>query len=148
MSRTFLFGPSGAPCNRPPWGELMAVDLDKGAIRWRRPLGTMAELSPALDHEDLGSISLGGAITTAGGLTFIGGTLDRRFRAFDTDTGHLLWSADLPASAHATPMTYEAGGRQYVVIAAGGSAKITEEKQGDAIMAFALPDTTQAPSHR
>jgi quinoprotein glucose dehydrogenase len=98
----------------------------------------MTELSPALDHEGLGSISLGGTIVTAGGLTFVGGTLDRRFRAFDTDTGNELWSAELPASAHATPMTYEAGGRQYVLIAAGGSAKITEERQGDAIVAYAL----------
>ena len=67
MSRTPLLGPSGAPCAKPPWGELVAVDLAKGEIRWRRPLGTMAELSPALDHEGLGSISLGGTIVTAGG---------------------------------------------------------------------------------
>jgi quinoprotein glucose dehydrogenase len=140
MSREPMFSPSGAPCAKPPWGELLAVDLAKGAIRWRRPLGTMSEVNARLDHNDSGSLSLGGAITTAGGLTFIGGTLDRRFRAFDTDTGRQLWSADLPASAHATPMTYEANGRQYVLIAAGGSAKITEEQQGDAIVAFALPD--------
>lgn len=102
-------------------------------------LGTMRELSPALDRPELGSISLGGSITTAGGLTFIGGTLDRTFRAFETETGRLLWSAELPASAHATPMTYAAGGRQFVVIAAGGSAKITEERQSDAVVAYALP---------
>jgi quinoprotein glucose dehydrogenase len=140
MARGMLFaGPSDSPCAKPPWGELLAVDLAKGVIRWRSPLGTMAEVNPDLDHEGLGSISLGGAITTASGLTFIGGTVDRRFRAFDTNTGRQLWSADLPASAHATPMTYAVKGRQYVVIAAGGSAKITEERQGDAIMAFALP---------
>ena len=140
MARGMLFaGPSDSPCAKPPWGELLAVDLAKGAIRWRRPLGTMSEVNPALDHDGLGSISLGGAITTAGGLTFIGGAMDRRFRAFDTDTGRQLWSADLPASGHATPMTFQANGRQYVVIAAGGSAKITEERQGDEIIAYALP---------
>jgi len=140
MSRMPLFGPSGMPCAKPPWGELLAVDIAKGAIRWRTPLGTMSELSPALDHEGLGSLSLGGAITTAGGLTFIGGTLDRRFRAFDTDTGRQLWAVDLPYSAHATPMTYQVNGRQYVLIAAGGSAHIAEERKGDSILAFALPE--------
>lgn len=79
------------------------------------------------------------SVVTAGGLTFVGGTLDRTFRAFDTDTGRPLWSAELPASAHATPMTFEANGRQYVIIAAGGSAKITEERRGDEIVAYALP---------
>jgi quinoprotein glucose dehydrogenase len=118
----------------------MAIDMAKGEIRWRRPLGTMAEISAALDRDDLGSISLGGTIVTAGGLTFVGGTLDRRFRAFDTATGALLWSTELPASAHATPMTFEANGRQYVVIAAGGASHISEERQSDTIMAFALPE--------
>ena len=75
---------------------------------------------------------------TAGGLVCQGGTLDRTFRAFSAETGKELWSGELPASAHATPMTYEVGGRQFVVIAAGGAAKITEEKQGDALIAYAL----------
>jgi quinoprotein glucose dehydrogenase len=140
MSRAPLRAPSGVPCMPPPWGELMAIDMTKGEIRWRRPLGTMAEISAALDREGLGSISLGGTIATAGGLIFVGGTLDRRFRAFDAATGALLWSAELPASAHATPMTFEANGRQYVVIAAGGAAHISEERQSDSILAFALPE--------
>ena len=140
MLRRFLFaGPSDSPCAKPPWGELMAIDLARGVTRWRRPIGTMTEINPALNNENFGSISLGGAITTGGGLTFIGGTADRRFRAFDTDTGKALWSTELPASAHATPMTYQFKGRQYVVIAAGGHAKLSEERQGDAILAFALP---------
>lgn len=140
MLRRFLFaGPSDSPCAKPPWGELLAVDLAKGVIRWHRPLGSMAEINPALNDESFGSISLGGTITTGGGLTFIGGTTDRRFRAFDTDTGKTLWSTETPASAHATPMTFEFKGRQYVVIAAGGHAVFSEERRGDSILAFALP---------
>jgi quinoprotein glucose dehydrogenase len=85
-----------------------------------------------------GSVTLGGPIVTAGGLIFVGGTMDRRFHALSAETGKEVWSASLPASAHASPITYEYGGRQFVVIAAGGSAKVDEEAQGDAVVAFAL----------
>ena len=83
-----------------------------------------------------GSVNLGGPIVTAGGIVFIGATLEHAFRAFDVETGRELWRADLPAGARATPMTYETGGRQFVVIAAGGS---DVWGTGDAIIAFALP---------
>ena len=139
MNRAPLRAPSGVPCAPPPWGELVAVDVAAGKVAWRTPLGTMDELAPGVGAVAKGSLTLGGPIVTAGGLVFVGGTLDRRFRAFSAETGEELWTAELPASAHATPITYEANGRQYVVIAAGGSAKVTEEKQGDAIVAFALP---------
>jgi glucose dehydrogenase len=88
-----------------------------------------------------GALSLGGAIVTAGGLVFIAGTTDGYLRAVDIETGAELWKAQLPAGANAMPMTYRVrpGGKQYVVIAAGGHAKIPEEKQGDALVAFALP---------
>jgi quinoprotein glucose dehydrogenase len=88
-----------------------------------------------------GSISLGGPIATAGGLVFIGGTVDSFFRAFDIETGREIWKMQLPASGAATPMTYctHSGGKQFVVIAAGGHSKVTEEKQNDAVVAFALP---------
>ena len=81
-------------------------------------------------------------MTTASGLTFIGATLDSTFRAFDTETGREFWHARVPASAIATPMTYRArpGGRQYVVVAAGGHGKIDGIKLGDAVVAFSLPD--------
>jgi len=88
-----------------------------------------------------GSISLGGPIVTAGGLVFVAGTLDPFIRAFDVETGKELWKAQLPASGAATPMTYQtrSGGKQFLVIAAGGHAKVTEEPQSDAVVAFALP---------
>jgi len=99
----------------------------------------MAEPFPDLAKSAEGSVILGGPIVTAAGLIFIGGTMDRRFRALSADTGKVLWSAALPASAHALPITYEAGGRQFVVIAAGANAHIDEERRGDALVAFALP---------
>lgn len=132
--------PSGMPCAPPPWGELVALDVAKGEIAWRRPLGMMDEIFPGLSQHGAGSIVLGGPIVTAGGLIFVGGTSDRKIRAFESATGKEVWSHALPASAHAMPMTYEIGGKQYVVIAAGGHAKITEETLSDALIAFALPD--------
>jgi quinoprotein glucose dehydrogenase len=128
MRRRIIIGPAGVPCTPPPFGALVAVNLGTGAIQWNVPLGTFGGAP--------GSPNLGGPIVTAGGLVFIGATLDRAFHAFDIETGRELWTAALPAGARATPMTYEAGGRQFVVIAAGGS---DVWGTGDAIIAFALP---------
>jgi quinoprotein glucose dehydrogenase len=139
LTRAPLLSPMGLPCIAPAYGELVALDLDAGKVVWRTPLGSLEELAPGVGKIVKGSVVLGGPIVTAGGLIFQGGTLDRTLRAFSAESGKELWSAELPASAHATPMTYEVGGKQYVVIAAGGSAKITEERQGDAVVAFALP---------
>ena len=139
IARAPLRAPSGAPCGPPPWGELVAIDLAGGKIVWRQPLGRMEEPFPNLPKSAAGSVILGGPIVTAGGLIFVGGTMDRRFRALSADTGKELWSTALPASAHALPITYEAGGRQFVVIAAGANAHIDEEQRGDALVAFALP---------
>lgn len=139
MLRRFLQSPSDLPCNAPPWGTLVAVDLDKGTIRWQVPLGAMGNFGGEHAGIPSGSISLGGPIVTASGLVFIAGTVDPHIRAFDIATGKELWKAELSASGHATPMTYAIGGKQYVVIAAGGHQAIPEEKQGDAIVAFALP---------
>jgi quinoprotein glucose dehydrogenase len=139
MTRAPLKAPSGRPCVPPPWGELVAVDLAKGEIAWRTPLGAMDEVWPGVGKTAPGSIVLGGPIVTAGGLIFIGGTSDRRFRALSAETGKTLWEAELPASAHAQPITYAVNGKQYVVIAAGGSSVISEETLGDALIAYALP---------
>jgi quinoprotein glucose dehydrogenase len=140
MRREPLFSPRGLPCNRPPWGALAAVDLATGEIRWEAPLGQVPELSAVPEARQWGSVNLGGSLTTAGGLVFIAAARDPTLRAFDVDTGHMLWSAELPASAQATPMTYRVAGsaRQFVVIAAGGHGT-TGTKMGDHVVAFALP---------
>jgi quinoprotein glucose dehydrogenase len=137
MFRTFLRSDRGLPCLPPPWGQLTALDLNTGKVRWQVPLGTF---DPAHTNVPQGALSLGGPIVTAGGLAFIAGTWDPALRAFDLETGKEVWKAPLPASGHATPMTYKlADGKQYIVIAAGGHAKIDEESQSDALVAFALP---------
>jgi glucose dehydrogenase len=128
------------PCQQPPWGLLHAVDLSTGAIAWQVPLGDMPALA-AQGITGTGTPNLGGAIVTAGGVVFIGGASDSRFRAFDLRTGRELWRADLPASGHGTPLSYRGRtGRQFVLIAAGGGGKFSHTIS-DAIVAFALPST-------
>jgi quinoprotein glucose dehydrogenase len=140
LFRTFLFGKAfHLPCIPPPWGTLAAVDMVTGTIRWQVPLGSLA---PGKTKVPLGAPSLGGPIVTAGGLVFIAGTMiDRSFRAFDVETGKEIWKAQLPTAGGATPMTYQThkGGKQFVVIAAGGHRGVTEEPQSDSIIAFTLP---------
>ena len=137
MRRRLIMGPSGLPCSPPPFGLLVAVNLRDATIQWRAPLGALP-VPPGTVSEgrESGSPNLGGPIVTASGLVFIGATLDRAFRAFDLENGRMLWRTDLPAGARSTPMTYEAGGRQFVVIAAGGGGPFGA---GDAIIAYALP---------
>ena len=141
LFRRFLQSPSDLPCTAPPWGMLTAVDMIEGKIRWQIPLGSMQDFGGKQPPVPPGSISLGGPIVTAGGLVFIAATFDPLIRAFDIETGKELWKAQLPAAGHATPMTYRLGasGKQYLVIAAGGHPKITEELLSDALVAFALP---------
>ena len=145
LERVPLLSPwLGAPCNPPPWGTLVAVDLATGDIVWDVPLGNTRDLAPWpvwLFLGELGVPNLGGPITTASGLTFIGATTDAYVRAFKTATGELLWKSRLPASAQATPMTYRIrpDGKQFVVIAAGGHM-LLGTKPGDALVAYALPD--------
>lgn len=128
----------GYPAIRPPWGHLTAVDLTRGEFAWRVVLGEYPELI-ARGLPPTGTESLGGTIVTAGGLVFVGGTKDEKFRAFDARTGKLLWQAKLPFAGYATPCTYRVRGRQYVCIAAGGGGKL-ETPSGDRFVAFALPD--------
>jgi quinoprotein glucose dehydrogenase len=126
------------PCSAPPFGELVAVNLNNASIVWRVPLGVFEDLK-SRGFGATGTPNMGGTIATAEGILFVGGTIDRRFRAFDADTGALLWETTLEASAHATPMTFLGkDGRQYVAIAAGGGG-ILRSEPGSKIVAFALP---------
>jgi quinoprotein glucose dehydrogenase len=141
LTRSLLLNPdTGMPFSPPPWGTLAAVDLRGGTLAWETPLGLVADPAEVPDAADWGSPSLGGPTTTAGGLVFIGATRDGMFRAFDVETGELLWQDQLPAGGQATPMSYEHEGRQYVVIAAGGHGKLGSQL-GDAVVAYTLPSS-------
>ncbi|MDP8981499.1 MAG: pyrroloquinoline quinone-dependent dehydrogenase [Acidobacteriota bacterium] len=121
------------PCNTPPWGTISALDLNSGKIKWETPLGSMI---PGLDIAT-GSPNLGGPMLTAGGVAFTAAAMDTYLRAFDVESGKQIWKAELPASAQATPMTYSANGKQYVVICAGGHGKLST-KMGDSVVAYTL----------
>lgn len=134
--------PLEVPCIAPPWGYISGTDLRTQEIVWRRPLGTGYDHGPlgipSRLKLEMGTPNNSGSVTTGGGLTFIGAALDRFMRAFDTETGELLWEARLPAGAQAGPMSYEINGRQYVVAAVGGHDRM-DSKLGDSVIAWALP---------
>lgn len=136
MTRMPLVAPDGVPCSPPPWGRITAVDMTAGEVAWQRPLGTLPQVESVPGAADWGSIVFGGPLVTAGGLVFVAASQDDRIRAFDIDSGELLWQDELPAGGQAAPMTYRYRGRQYVVIAAGGRGGIGTA--GDYIVAFAL----------
>lgn len=136
-----LISPIIVPCNAPPWGQLHAIDLEAREIRWSSTLGTTRDLAPVPIPLPWGTPNMGGPLATAGGLVFIGAALDDYLRAFDSRTGEELWAGRLPAGGQATPMSYRVrdGGRQLVVIAAGGHSQM-RSRRGDSLIAFALPE--------
>jgi quinoprotein glucose dehydrogenase len=127
----------GYPAIKPPWGTLNAVDLNTGEIKWKVVLGEYPELT-ARGIPPTGTENYGGPLVTAGGLIFIGATADETFRAFDKETGEILWKAKLPFGGNASPSTYMVNGRQYVVIAAGGGK--SGRPRGGTLVAFTLPN--------
>ena len=131
MYREPLLGPKGTPCTAPPFGTTVALDLFTGKKAWDVPLGTYRAAMQT------GTINFGGATVTAGGLVFTAAAMDGFLRAFDADSGREIWKYELPAGGQATPMTYSIGGKQYLVIAAGGHGKLGT-KQGDFVLAFTL----------
>jgi quinoprotein glucose dehydrogenase len=132
-----LLDDEGRPGSRPPWGTLNAINLNTGKIAWQVPLGEYTELTKR-GIPITGTENFGGASVTAGGVVFCAGTRDLKIRAFDKDNGRELWSYQLPFGGFAPPAIYEAGGREYVVIAATSGGKLGG-KMGDAYIAFALP---------
>lgn len=136
---TPMLSPLGAPCVRPPWGTLLAIDLKTRRKLWEVPLGTTRDLAPWPLWMKLGVPNLGGAAVTASGVVFIGAATDNFLRAFDIRTGRELWKGRLPAGGQATPVTYrlKRDGRQYVTIAAGGH-KYLGTTIGDSLVTFAL----------
>lgn len=140
LERTILLDPeTRLPYSPPPWGTLAAVDLADGSLAWEVPLGLVADPAEVPEATEWGSPSFGGPTTTAGGLVFVAATVDGFFRAFDVESGDLLWQDQLPAGGQATPMTYAVDGRQYVVIAAGGHANLGTPL-GDYVVAYALSE--------
>jgi quinoprotein glucose dehydrogenase len=126
------------PCSKPPFGELVAVNVNTGDIAWRVPLGGIEELK-AKGFGNTGALNIGGPIVTASGVLFIGATNDGYFRAFDSRSGKLLWETKLEASAHSIPMTFMGtDGKQYVVVAAGGGSFLGSPP-GTKLVAFSLP---------
>lgn len=140
LKRDYLFEAIGKDWfvqTAPPWGTLNAIDLSTGMDKWQVPVGFMVDTVKYPDARKWGSLNFGGAIVTAGNLVFIAATRDNFLRAFHSDTGEMLWEKLLPASAQATPMTYQVKGKQFVVIAAGGHGKFLT-KMGDFVVAYAL----------
>jgi quinoprotein glucose dehydrogenase len=127
----------GLPGTKPPWGTLTAIDLNRGEHRWQIPLGDYPAILES-GQSGLGAENYGGPVVTAGGLLFIAATPDAKIRAFDKATGELLWEDTLPFPGHATPAVYEADGRQFVVVAAGGGK--LGQPSGDVYVAYALPN--------
>jgi len=134
-----FLSPFGLPCKQPAWGYISAVDLKTNEVVWKKRIGTVRDSSPLPLPFKMGMPMLGGPISTAGNVLFIGATADNYLRAYNMSNGEKLWQARLPAGGQATPMTYEVNGKQYVVISAGGHGSFGT-KMGDYIVAYALPD--------
>jgi quinoprotein glucose dehydrogenase len=133
------------PCQNPPFGEMVAVDLASGDIAWRAPLGRIEALE-AVGVRNTGTLNLGGSVATAGGVVFIGAANDSRFRAFESKTGKLLWEAKLEASGHTSPITYMGrDGRQYVALMASGGGAFLGGGFSNTLVGFALPDVRRKP---
>ncbi len=144
VARGPFLSPYGTPCVPPPWGKLVAIDLNTGDKLWEKTLGTLANNPKAPlvgDYFKWGTPNLGGSLQTGSGVMFIGATMDKFLRAIDSDTGEELWRYEMPFAAQSQPITYKlkAGGKQYLVVAAGGHGALGEEP-GDALVAFTLGD--------
>ncbi len=130
------------PCYEGPWATLVALDLSSGAKLWEVPAGVVPNLEKGSEADNWGFYVAGGPMATAGGVVFLATPFDHRLRAYDMHDGRVLWSAELPAQPHATPMSYELDGTQYVLIAAGGD-RADGKGRGDYLVAFCLTEDKQ-----
>ncbi len=144
MTRAVALSPLGLPCNKPPWGEMVAVDLKAGKILWRSRVGTTEDRAPLGIALAFGAPLVNGVAITAGGLVFTG-ALDAYLRAFDARSGRELWQGRLPVPGVANPMTYQWKGEQYVAIGAGGHSELGTTI-GDSVVAFRLARPGESPS--
>ncbi|WP_407471204.1 glucose/quinate/shikimate family membrane-bound PQQ-dependent dehydrogenase [Xanthomonas campestris] len=139
--------PLNTPCVAPPWGYISGVDLRTQQVIWRRPLGTGYDQGPmgipSKTKFEIGTPNNSGSLATAGGVTFIGASLDNFIRGFDTRTGEQVWETRVPAGPQAAPLSYTIDGKQYIVAAVGGHDRM-ETKSGDSVIAWALPDDAAA----
>jgi quinoprotein glucose dehydrogenase len=133
-----FLSPIGLPCLRPPWGYMVGIDLKTMKIAWMHRNGTIRDVAPLPIPIKMGVASLGGPLTTAGGVAFLTSTQDYYIRAYDVTNGAQLWEDRLPAGGQSTPMSYAIDGKQYVVTAAGGHGSFGT-KVGDYVIAYALP---------
>lgn len=140
MARRIFLSSIGLPCVKPPWGKLVAVDLQTAEILWEQPLGTIADLAPApVPNFAWGVPNMGGPLLTESGLLIIGAAAEHKLRIFDTTTGAELWQAKLPTAAMATPMSYSIDGQQYIAVSVGGHSQFGLTP-GDTVIAYKLPD--------
>ncbi len=144
MSRSVVMSPFGLLCNKPPWGEMVAVDLKAGKILWRSTVGTTEDVAPLGVPLPFGAPLVNGLAVTAGGVVFTG-AMDAYLRAFDARSGRELWQGRLPVPGVANPMTYVWKGEQYVAIGAGGHSE-AGTSIGDSLVAFRLARPGEAPS--
>lgn len=128
----------GMPCWQPPFGEIVALDMHTGDVKWRRPIGASQQYGFFMP-ESWGSPTIGGPAVTAGGVIFIGASMDAKVRAYSVDSGEELWSDQAEAPAVANPSVYEYKGRQYVAFVAGGNT-ILKDQVGDQVVVYALPE--------
>lgn len=133
-----FLGPLGIPCQAPPWGYVAGVDLATGKTAWKHKNGTVMDMTPLPLPFKVGVPGIGGPMLTKGGVAFLGAAVDNYIRAYDVTTGRQLWEGRLPAGGQATPMTYTAGDKQYVLIVAGGHGSVGT-KPGDDVIAYTLP---------
>lgn len=138
MARVDVYNPENSlPCLEGPWASVVAVDLNQGAILWEKPVGGVPDISNDARANEWGFYASGGPLVTAGNIVIIATPFDQKLRAHNGTTGEMVWQADLPAGAHATPMSYRYKGQDYIVVTAGG--RIRDSKQrGDFVIAYKL----------